>query len=264
MKKNMMDYLKSLWRGQEGKSLPLNEVKTTANAPNASAHTEAQQSTNEDVSAHIDSNQHLDPKVVEFFKDFPEPYRQKAVERFSKKDGLYRFDMYRDMAMSHEMRSAKRGIFLEDQREYEEMIQVQRREDQKQALQEDKESFHTRDIPAWEQRALQYIPLQPGDKMWLKLALSANISAFGLAFLAKWWGFQRSSPRPPRQRVVRTLIGSAGVCCLMQVVAVYRLMDWGPFDRSVDERSVYDKIVEDCKRDLKMIQDHIEEKTRKT
>ena len=93
--------------------------------------------------------------------------------------------------MSNEMRSANKGVFLEDQREYEEMVQEQRREQLRLAIQEEKDLFYSRDIPPWEQKVMEFVPLQPGDKMWLKLALSANVSAFGVAFLAKWWTFQR-------------------------------------------------------------------------
>lgn len=254
-----MDYFRSLWRGQNKNPQVSAEVKPLSNAPDAVVQNKVEQSTHEDVI----SNNHgqWDPKVVEFFKDFPEPYRQKAVERFSSREGLYRFEFIRDMAMDNEMRNALKGIFVEDQREFDEMIYRKKLEDQQEAFEKEKELFYSRDIPAWEQRVLQYIPLQPGDKMWHKLALSANLSAFGFAFLTSWWDFQKSTLRPGLK--VRTLIGSAGVCGCMQVVAVYKLMDWGPFDRSVDKRSLFDKVVDDCKKDLKMILDHIDDKIKK-
>ena len=95
--------------------------------------------------------------------------------------------------MRNEMMSARKGIFLEDQREFKEWTQEQKKEEQELARQKEKELFHSRDIPQWEQKVLKFIPLQPGDQMWLKLALSANASAFGLAFLAKWRSFSRRS-----------------------------------------------------------------------
>ncbi|RUS85376.1 hypothetical protein EGW08_006861 [Elysia chlorotica] len=257
-----MDFLRSLWSGQ-GKSSISAEAESKLNVPDNLNPAETQQLLKEVVAAQQESLIYQDPKVVEFFKDFPEPYRQKAIERFSQRDGFYRFDIYRDMAMNNEMSNAKKGVFLEDQREYEEMIQEQKREQMKLEMQEEKELFYSRDIPPWEKKVLEVIPLQPGDRMWLKLALSANTSAFGMAFLAKWWNFQKSIPSPPRQKVVKTLIGSMGIFCSMQVVAVYRLMDWGPFDRSVDERGFLTKVVDDTKKDLKMIQSHIERKIMK-
>ena len=40
-------------------------------------------------------------------------------------------------------------------------------------------------------------------------------------------------------------------------------MDWGPFDRSVDDREFYVKVVDDFKRDLKIIHNQIEDKIKR-
>ncbi|GFO04140.1 hypothetical protein PoB_003064500 [Plakobranchus ocellatus] len=208
-----------------------------------------------------DKSNHWDPKVVEFFKDFPEPYRQKAIERFSKREGIHRFEIFREMAMSNEMRSAQRGIFLEDQREHEEWSKTLTEEQLVLARQREKEMFQSRYIPPWEQHVLKVIPLQPGDKMWLKLAITANASAFGIAFLAKWWNFKKSVPKPRTPVLMRTFIGSMGICCFMQLFAVARLMDWGPFDRSVDERYFLTKMTEDFQKDLKTLLQYLDEKS---
>jgi len=60
-----------------------------------------------------------DPKVVEFFQDFPEYYRDKAVRRYSIRRGWNRIDYFRDKEMKREMKLALQGRFLEDKREEE-------------------------------------------------------------------------------------------------------------------------------------------------
>ena len=78
-----MEYLRSLWKENGGKSqIPHKEETSLNTSVNVTADA-SQQFSNVEVSVQPSSiTDNLDPKVEEFFKDFPEPYKQKAIERF--------------------------------------------------------------------------------------------------------------------------------------------------------------------------------------
>ncbi|XP_012942454.1 uncharacterized protein LOC101862210 [Aplysia californica] len=191
----------------------------------------------------------VDSHVAEYFKDFPEPYREKAIQRFSKREGLFRWEIFRRAAMEREMESARRGVFLEDRREW---LQQREELEQKHVEKLTMEASQVRDekdIPAWEKFVLQYVPLQDDETMGWKLITVVNFSLLGAALMWQGFKFRRSNPHLERWRIYMQLSGSAGLCCLCQVGAVYRLMDWGIFDRSIDKRDAVTRVFDDAKDD---------------
>ncbi|CAL1534606.1 unnamed protein product [Lymnaea stagnalis] len=125
----------------------------------------------------------IDPKVAEYFKDFPDPYREKVVQRYSKREGIYQLDFFRDQAMLNERKMVSRGIFQQDRIEHEhklkEIEEQERKVQDKERIQKNLE----REIPEWEKTLQQYIPLQADDIMALKLFQTINLSLIGASLI---------------------------------------------------------------------------------
>uniref|UniRef100_A0A0B7A2T4 Uncharacterized protein n=1 Tax=Arion vulgaris TaxID=1028688 RepID=A0A0B7A2T4_9EUPU len=153
----------------------------------------------------------VDPKVAEFFKDFPQPYREKAIQRFSSRDGLYRWDFYRDSQMQQEINAALQGIFLEDKREADELEIQKAEQDRLNDYEERKRNFKDRDIPEWEQQSLKFIPLQPGDRMSRKLLQSGSCALTGVLSLGMAVSAIRQKSSKTRRQDI--LCGLTLFCC---------------------------------------------------
>ncbi|BFZ06821.1 hypothetical protein BsWGS_09860 [Bradybaena similaris] len=194
----------------------------------------------------------VDPEVVEFFKYFPEPYRQHAIERYSKRDGLYRWKIFRTLDMDKEKESALMGVFLEDIRRAEQLAKEQQEADRKEAYEEQKRHFHDREIPDWEKWLLNYIPLQPGETMKNKLAGAFFTSSSGV-FAVLFAISNLKHPGISRLRAYGLLVSGSVLCICLQKVAFDRLMDLGPFDLSVDSRPLADKLGDDLKQSYEEI-----------
>ncbi|XP_059157532.1 uncharacterized protein LOC131941929 [Physella acuta] len=195
----------------------------------------------------------LDPKVAEFFKEFPQPYRDKVIERYSKREGLHHFDFFRDMDMDNEMRCAKNGVFLEDQRR----LKEEQEESSRQALEKEKERRRQeqlqREVPEWEKNLSQYIPLKPEDTMTMKLKDSCLLSLIGI--FALWSVTDHIRSRPKWKMYVR-ITSCIGCFFFAEAVAVSRLFYWGSFREPVDGSYRFSAIT---KREFEEQVQHIED-----
>jgi len=189
-----------------------------------------------------------DPKVAEYFDIFPEYYKQRAVERFSNRRGLNRYDLVRDYFMQRELSAyLKDGVFLEDKR--------LRRDKRNQDIisninnkaEEKKEKRLKEGIPDWEKEALKYFPLNDGDEMWEKLVVAGNFYVAGLGFLYSGLTFKKRAKSPGfgKWKLITAALGGVGACSFLHFAAYYRLYDLGYFNEATDRRGPLTKLEED-------------------
>ncbi|KAH9519557.1 hypothetical protein Btru_003005 [Bulinus truncatus] len=192
-----------------------------------------------------------DPKVDEFFKDFPSPYREKVVQHYSKREGLSKLDFFRAILMKHELDCAERGIFLQDERDLNE--QDEQRKQELKLIEKDK-IISAREPLEWEKKLMSYIPLQPGDTVSFKIFQTANLSLIGLSLL--WIAFHDRKKFTRPVFFTRVFLGTSG-CLTAQAMAAHRFLDLGLFDKSSDRRNVFDKSLEEATETSKIIFNHL-------
>ncbi|KAI8788734.1 hypothetical protein BgiMline_008200 [Biomphalaria glabrata] len=189
-----------------------------------------------------------DPKVDEFFKDFPSPYREKVVQYYSKREGLLQFDFYRKIAMQNEKSLAARGVFLEDQRQ---LRKSQREEEEKEEV---VEVVSERIISDWEKKLMVYIPLQQGDTVTSKLLETVNLSLIGITLM--WTALSSRKKYSSPVFCTMVLIGSCGFIS-SNILAVQRFLDMGVFDKRTDKRSMIDKSLDEVKDVAQIVQNYL-------
>jgi len=189
-----------------------------------------------------------DPKVVEYFDIFPEFYKQRAVERFSNRKGLNRYDIVRDYFMQRERSTyINSGKFLEDNRLLKEKRQQDIIEKINNDVEEQKQKRLKEGIPDWEKAVLEYLPLNDGDAMWEKLFIATNFSVAGLGLLYSGFTFKRraKSPGLGQWKLIMAALSGVGACSFLQFAAYYRLYDLGYFNEETDRRGPLTKLEED-------------------
>lgn len=190
------------------------------------------------------------PIVVDIFKDFPPYYREKAIERFSKREGFLRIDPVWYYHMEEERYAGKRGNFMDDTR-----FEEAPKEDAKRkkiadfAIENKKRREAEGEASQFENSISRTfgIPLQDEDSALEKLAELTGFFGCGIGFLYSGFTYERRNHhlKPKWMVIGRGIVGVGAFLFLSGFVTYYRFTDTGYFDRSVTKGKVFDQITQD-------------------
>jgi len=187
------------------------------------------------------------PEVVEIFKDFPDFYREKAIERYSKRQGWLRLDPVWYYYMSEEKNAALQGRYLEDERT-KEMVKNQQAE----KYYEDKAKeykIQKENNPNMLQERVKTtfgIPHQEGESFEGKMFELALMAFCGVTMAHNGFTYAERYPYKPKwYGTVRRISGLFGCLCFSVVGVYYRFFDMGYWDLSYDKRSLLARVEED-------------------
>jgi len=195
------------------------------------------------------------PEVEEIFKNFPQYYREKAIKRYSKREGILRVDLAWYYYMGEERSLGMQGKFKEDKRFDEEAIKEAKNKDIAKAAIENKQRREAEGEENQFEKTFSRttgIPLQDEDSVREKLIELGALFFGGFGFLHNGWTYERRHHFfKPKWMVRARKMGAVGLWLFMSgFCTYYRFTDTGYFDRSVDKRRMLDQLEDNLSNDF--------------